>query len=285
MAKAIDIINKAKSYIGTKESPAGSNNVIFNTHYYGKAVSGSAYPWCCVFVWDIFRMCGASELLYDGKKVSYCPYLQDWGKKKGLSVNKNNGNPGDIVFFDWNSNGAADHVGIIIEKNNDGTYTTIEGNTSLASNDNGGNVMRRTRKQSEICTILRPRYDKDEATPVVTNKKTLDELAKEVIAGKWGTGEERKKALTAVYKAGQIAYDYATIQKRVNELCKEADAKTIKVGSKVKVKSGAKSYEGKKVALFVYLKTYTVDEIKGDRAVLNKKGICTAFNIKDLIIQ
>lgn len=43
-------------------------------------------------------------------------------------------------------------------------------------------------------------------------KKTIDELAKEVIQGKWGTGSTRKARLT---KAG---YDYEAVQTRVNEL-------------------------------------------------------------------
>ena len=44
------------------------------------------------------------------------------------------------------------------------------------------------------------------------NKKTIDEIAHEVIRGLWGNGQDRKDRLT---KAG---YDYSTIQKRVNEL-------------------------------------------------------------------
>ena len=44
--------------------------------------------------------------------------------------------------------------------------------------------------------------------------KSLEEIAKEVIAGKWGNGNERKIALT---KAG---YDYTTIQTFVNKLLK-----------------------------------------------------------------
>lgn len=43
-------------------------------------------------------------------------------------------------------------------------------------------------------------------------KKSVDELAKEVIRGDWGNGEARKNAIT---KAG---YDYAAVQKRVDEL-------------------------------------------------------------------
>ena len=45
-------------------------------------------------------------------------------------------------------------------------------------------------------------------------KKTIEEVAKEVIAGKWGNGEERKQKLTAA------GYDYAEVQKKVNELLK-----------------------------------------------------------------
>jgi len=57
-----------------------------------------------------------------------------------------------------------------------------------------------------------------------------------------------------------------------------------KVGDKVKVKSNSKSYTGGNVSRFIYNGIYTVDEIKGDRAVLDKKGICTPFNVKDLIL-
>ena len=58
----------------------------------------------------------------------------------------------------------------------------------------------------------------------------------------------------------------------------------IKVGDMVKVNKGAKEYKGKKVASFIYNGTYRVDQLKGDRAVLDKNGICTAFNVKDLTV-
>lgn len=50
-------------------------------------------------------------------------------------------------------------------------------------------------------------------TPM-TDLKSIEEVAKEVIAGKWGNGEERKQKLTAA------GYDYAEVQKKVNELLK-----------------------------------------------------------------
>ena len=43
-------------------------------------------------------------------------------------------------------------------------------------------------------------------------KKSVDEIAREVINGKWGTGDDRKKRLAAA------GYDYATVQSRVNEI-------------------------------------------------------------------
>lgn len=49
------------------------------------------------------------------------------------------------------------------------------------------------------------------ATPP-TGKKTTEEVAQEVIAGKWGNGQERKDRMTAA------GYDYSTVQNRVNEL-------------------------------------------------------------------
>ena len=64
-----------------------------------------------------------------------------------------------------------------------------------------------------------------------------------------------------------------------------AETKVIKVGSKVKVKPGAKTYTGGGVADFVYKNVYTVDQLNGNRAVLDSKGICTPFKISDLILQ
>ena len=48
-----------------------------------------------------------------------------------------------------------------------------------------------------------------------SNNKSIDEIAKEVMQGKWGNNPERKNRLVAA------GYDYDVIQKRVNELCKK----------------------------------------------------------------
>lgn len=62
-------------------------------------------------------------------------------------------------------------------------------------------------------------------------------------------------------------------------------APTIKVGSTVKIKQGAKTYTGGKLANFVYGRKYKVKELKGDRAVVTYLGIVVAaINIKDLTL-
>lgn len=43
-------------------------------------------------------------------------------------------------------------------------------------------------------------------------KKSVDEVAREVIQGKWGNGAERKKRLT------DAGYDYNEVQKKVNQM-------------------------------------------------------------------
>lgn len=50
-----------------------------------------------------------------------------------------------------------------------------------------------------------------EYTKPTPEKKTVEQLAREVIAGKWGNGAERERKLTAA------GYDYNAVQNRVNE--------------------------------------------------------------------
>ena len=157
MATAHDIMTLAASYIGTHENPLGSNNVIFNTDYYGHPVSGEWYPWCCAYVWDIFRMAGASELFFDGQRTAYCPTVAAWGAP--YEVPYNSAQYGDIVLFDWDGDGVADHIGLVLQLNSDGSLETIEGNTSDADHSNGGYVLQRTRYRGSVCMLIRPEYD------------------------------------------------------------------------------------------------------------------------------
>lgn len=160
MATAKEIISIATKELGTKEFPSGSNRVKYNTWYYGKEVSGSAYPWCAVFVNWCFVKANASKLFYGGKKSAYCPTIENYYKSIGRYYGKTQGKAGDLCLMDFGK-GRASHIGIVESKNTDGSYNVIEGNTSKSSNDNGGSVMKRVRRENVIRGFARPNYDSD----------------------------------------------------------------------------------------------------------------------------
>lgn len=170
MATAIDILNIASKEIGTKESPANSNRVKYNTWYYGKEVSGSAYPWCCAFVCWVFNKAGASKLFYGGKKTAYCPTVENYYKSIGRYYSKTKGKTGDLCLMDFGK-GRASHIGIVESKNADGSYNVIEGNTSASNNSNGGICQRRVRRTNVIRGFARPDYESS-SKPVVSTSTT-----------------------------------------------------------------------------------------------------------------
>lgn len=108
-----------------------------------------------------------------------------------------------LVSFAYN-------IGSIKQLTANGTRTTAQISTKItAYNKSGGKVLKglvkRRAKEKEL-------FDTPSST--MTTKKSNEEIAKEVVAGKWGDGNARKTALT---KAG---YDYKTIQSLVNKLLK-----------------------------------------------------------------
>lgn len=58
----------------------------------------------------------------------------------------------------------------------------------------------------------------------------------------------------------------------------------IQVGTMVRVNRGAKTYTGGGIASFVYDNIYPVSSYSGERVVLDKTGICTPFNVRDLTV-
>lgn len=64
-----------------------------------------------------------------------------------------------------------------------------------------------------------------------------------------------------------------------------AAAVSVKAGSKVRLKQGAKTYDGKSLASFVYNRDHVVKEIKGDRAVVTYGGVVVAaVKLSDLTL-
>ena len=209
MAKyAKNVVKQAQAWIGRKESN-GTHKAIIDTYNTHKPLARGykvkyTDEWCATFVSAVSIKLGYTSII---PTECSCPKMIDLFKKKGVWIENENRtpSPGDIIFYDWQDNGKgdnkgnADHVGIV-EKVSGGKITVIEGNYSSA-------VKRRTLSVNGkyIRGYGVPKYDK------VTISK-METVAKEVIAGKWGNGADRKNRLE---KAG---YNYKEVQKIVNEL-------------------------------------------------------------------
>ena len=84
--------------------------------------------WCAIFVSWCADQCGYLDAGVLPKTAGVRPY-EDWFKERGQWQGRDyEPSPGDIIFFDWENDGLADHVGIV-EKVEDGLVCTIEGNT------------------------------------------------------------------------------------------------------------------------------------------------------------
>ena len=94
----------------------------------------SRVEWCACFVSWCAEQCGYIE---NGiiPKFAGCPTGVQWFRDRGLWADRNyEPNPGDIIFFDWASDGldgSADHVAIV-EKCEGGIVYTVEGNSGDA---------------------------------------------------------------------------------------------------------------------------------------------------------
>ncbi|MCI2105110.1 MAG: CHAP domain-containing protein [Intestinimonas sp.] len=208
MPTANEILAWARSYLGMKESPANSNNVPFNTRYYGHAVSGSSYPWCCAFQWCLFQDIGAPELFYGGGKTASCTTLYHFYKKHGQTVEPSRVKPGDLVFFNFDGNASVmNHIGIC-ESAGGGSVTTIDGNTGTSSEANGGEVMRRKRALKYVGGAARPAYYQKEEEEIVTQEQ-FDSMMDNYLAhraqmapGDWSAAERAKVEAAGIIQGG-----------------------------------------------------------------------------------
>lgn len=197
-------LDKAVTEIGTKDNPFGSNNIKYNTWYYSQIVSGKYYPWCAVFVYWCYCKIGAKSRLAGIDNHAYCPSYFDWAKDTGRIRTKPK--KGYLALFDWNRDGIADHIGFVYSYDNNARIVkTVEGN----HNHSVSWVQRKY--ETVLCYID---ADGNKNVTQTANKKSITEIANEVINGDWGNGLSRKRKLQ---KAG---YSYKKVQAKVNELLK-----------------------------------------------------------------
>ena len=127
--------------------------------YYGT----SGVPYCAMFTSWVLYNAGVSA---EGLPGAYVPWILSANRNNARMVLNEDALPGDLVMFDWNHDGVADHIGLVEVNHPEGNWMqTIEGNTSSGnsgSQSNGGGVYRRSRSYSSIIGVARPYYDTEE---------------------------------------------------------------------------------------------------------------------------
>lgn len=139
----------AQAKVGIREVPPGSNWGVAVSRILWSVGIHSPAPWCLAFVHYCFELGG--KTLGGGGLVQA---FQDWAVANGEIVTRPYA--GDCVCYDWDSDGWADHVGIVEKvlalrwkgRVFAGWVATVEGNTSsgvLGSQSDGDGVYRRRR--------------------------------------------------------------------------------------------------------------------------------------------
>ena len=140
--------NEARKWIHTKENPYGSNRVKFSLWY------GMIGPWCDMFV----SWCGViagSKAFKKGVDYSYVPTtLADARVGRNYLTITHKPLRGDLVLFDWDNDGIADHIGLFGTWINQNTFGTIEGNTGHTNASNGGEVLPMKRSTSDVIAFV-----------------------------------------------------------------------------------------------------------------------------------
>lgn len=203
------LVKEARSYLGTQQGDA-RHQALINSYNAVKPIP-VAYPlkeaddWCADFVTVVADRTNCSPFI--GRECGVHRFAQIFRQKKiwlGLEKPK----AGDIVVFDWRKNGWMDHIGIV-EKFSGKQVTVIEGNSNKC-------VARRSYDWNDwrIAGYARPNYPKmNQSKEGLVSTKLIEE----VLAGKWGNGQEREQKLK---KAG---YHPKEVQKEVNQRLAKKD--------------------------------------------------------------
>ena len=185
MATASDVLRVAASQIGYSRWADPEAGTRYGRWYAAKTgtpfFGASGVPFCAMGVSWVLDQVGTTP---PGGIFAYVPYGINNAKSRGRTVTPRSAVPGDLVCFDWNGDGLADHVGFV-EFNRGSYLQTIEFNTSsgvAGSQGNGGGVYRRTRNWDVVCAVIRPEYSSAVAIPTgdTTKYQTIPD-------GWWGS--------------------------------------------------------------------------------------------------
>lgn len=223
------VVNLANSWVGKNEADGSYKSIIdiYNS-YKGAFPRGIdmkySWPWCAC-TWSALAIkLGYTSIM--PIEIS-CYYLIERAKSMGIWIEQDNRVPklGEAVLYDWedgadyattDNQGNPEHVGVVVEVHESaGYFVVVEGNYSNA-------VKKRTLSINGryIRGFISPNYDTDgQIAPVQASGKSVKTVAREVIAGTWGDGDVRKKALKTA------GYNYEEVQKVVNEILNGGAAK------------------------------------------------------------
>lgn len=203
------VVAAAMEYLGIREGSAAHKKIIAFYNSYKPRPRGYVLqekdPWCAAFASAIAIICELTDII---PIECSCSKLIELAKQMGCWQEADDYIPqaADLALYDWDDDGkgdnigAPDHVGIV-KTVAGGVIYVIEGNYRDAVN---------IRKVPVNGKNLRGFITPDYASKA--DLKTVDELAQEVIKGRWGNGQERKDKLTAA------GYNADAVQDRVNEL-------------------------------------------------------------------
>ena len=206
---------RSNSQLDSKTANAGYNN--YTKYWRDVKPEWNGQAWCACFITWVFQTAlgkqRAAELLKHYPYV-YCPTL-------GAKFTKySNPKVGDIVIF-W-KNGTFAHTGLVIAVDGD-KFTTIEGNTSGASNivDNGGGVCQKTYYNSKLLgtKFCRPDY----SSTTITSDTNKVVVADDMHTVKW-------KGFVNVGKNAKLA-----VRLQPNTSAKECSFSGLKQGTEVGV--------------------------------------------------
>lgn len=138
------IIDVAKSQLGVREQPVGSNDGPQIKEYLESVGINFPAPWCAAFVVWCHLQADINSMPKTGG------VLELWNKSPANRVNPPQ--PGDVMILDYGH--GQGHTGIIVEVNGD-TLTTIEGNTNDDGSREGYEVAQRTRQANKCKGFLR----------------------------------------------------------------------------------------------------------------------------------
>lgn len=214
---AQDVLNVMRSWLGYSEANRKYIEILNTYNSHKPLARGYAIKpndeWCDATVSAAAIKAGAVDLI--GTEVGVERHV-DIFKAKGIWIEDGSITPkaGDVIVFNWDgtsqpNNDYSDHIGYV-ESVSGGVITTIEGNSSEA-------VRRKTYRVGQACIrgFARPRYAQSSQKPVQPStpaKKDLTTIAKEVISGAWGNGDDRKARLESA------GYSYSAVQQEVNRL-------------------------------------------------------------------